>query len=284
MQAIQKLEEAIKFISEDSREFVNVQNILQMYYIEIPGQKHKAMEIFTGIRLKYKNLYPELWSSAMRGCHNYLCDGEALKLLEEAAVTTCNEIEHCYIETTKGFVYIRMGDIKKAMDCFGNSYDNLSIIKRHEASYAANNLAVCYMMEGDYQKAKNILEDALFWNKTNYGKIVIWVHLMLCECFLKNRKSAETYYELLDEYVNLKKPNDSIILRKVYINLAIASKMLGKEISYNNYLTIVERFIKNSSSEWRYGVMTHKINQPEPQNLYYRFSDFDPWFVVYAHD
>ncbi len=284
LQAIQKLEEAVKFVSEDSKEFVNVQNILQMYYIEIPGQKNKAQIIFNSIRRKYKNLYPEIWSSTMRGCHNYLYDDEALKLLEDAAVTTRDEIEYYYIKTTKGFVYIRMGNIEKAIDCFENSYDNLKIIKRHEASYAANDLAVCYMMKKDYPKAKDILEDALFWNKTNYGKIVIWVHLMICECFLKNKKSAEIYFGLLDEYINLKKPNDSIMLRKVYLNLAVASKMLGKDISYNNYMVAAEKFARNSSSEWRYKVMTHKINSPEPQNLYYQFSDFDPWFIVYAHD
>ena len=107
---------------------------------------------------------------------------------------------------------------------------------------------------------------------------------MLCECFLKNKKSAEVYYGLLNEYINLKKPNDSTLLRKVYINLAIASKMLEKEMSYNIYLSSAAEFVKDSSSEWRYSVMTHKIIQPEPKNLYYQFSDFDPWFVVYAHD
>ena len=54
--AVEKLMEAVKCVDEDSREYVSIQNLLQMYYLEIPGKFQIASEIFDKICSKYKDL------------------------------------------------------------------------------------------------------------------------------------------------------------------------------------------------------------------------------------
>ena len=283
--AIEKLQEAKTYVSQNSKEYVKVQNLLQMYYIEVPGKQKCAFEIFNEIRCKFKNLYPDAWASTMRGCHNFLHNNdEALELLDEAINCTDDEIEHAYIETTKGFIYARKGNISTAKCCFENSYEKIKLMKHHESSYAANNLAVCYMIEGNYVMAREILQDALFWNKTNYCKIVLNVHLMLCEAFLKNKNDAEKYLNILQEYIDIAKPKDEVILRKVYLNLAVVSKQIDHEISFQKYIPKASKYVHGTSSEWRFSVIQQSTNGPQPKNLYYGFSLFDPWFLVYAHD
>ena len=45
-------------------------------------------------------------------------------------------------------------------------------------------------------------------------------------------------------------------------------------------------YIKNSSSEWRYNVLTNTVNanKNRPTEKYLQIINFDPWFLIYAHD
>lgn len=284
-EAVDKLNKAKNFVNLQSEEYITVQNLLQMYYMEIPGKFSTALDIFNEIRINCKGLYPEIWASTMRGCHNFLNNNEeALELLNDAQNCTCDILEKQYIETTKGFVYARNGDFKKAKKCFENAFENIKKIKKHESSYVANNLAVCYMIEGKYSKAKEILLDAMFWNKTNYCKIVLNVHLMICECFLNHQSEAEKYLSFLEKYTNLYNPKDSILCRKIYLNIAVVSKWLGNDITFKSYIKKAKKYIENTSSQWRFYAILGQPKEPMPQNTYYSYAKFDPWFIVYAHD
>ena len=284
-EAIEKLKEAITYVVPRSKEYVKVQNLLQMYYMEVPGCEQEALGIFNEIRNEYKALYPEEWASTMRGCHNFLYDeNDALELLAEAVSCTNDTLEHAYIDTTRGFVYARAGNLDEAMACFESSYESIKDMKRHESSYAANNLAICYMMKDNYVKAREILQDALFWNRTNYGKIVLHVHLMICESLLNNKIETERHISILDQYMNTNNPKDEVMIRKVYLNLAVASKQIGENIMFQKYLDKAREYIQNTSSEWRFSVIQQKTRTSPPQNIYYSYSKFDPWFIVYAHD
>lgn len=283
--AILKLIEASKYASDSSAEYVNVQNILQMLYFEVPGKYEEALNIFYHIRDNYKTSQPNAWASTMRGCQNFIKDNrEALDLLEEAQTCTDDELERAYIDTTKGFVYVRMGAIDEAKDCFQKSFTEIKKMKIHETSYAINNLAVCHMMDGDYPLARDLFLEGLFWNKTNYGKVVLYVHLMLCEAFLGNILEAEKYFDFLVDYIDNPKIQDPIILRKVLLNLAVACKELGKKIQYEAYIEKAKKYISDTSSEWRYFAIQGNAKTPTPANKYFNFCKFDPWFLVYAHD
>lgn len=266
-------------------ERLHVKNVLQMLYIELPEKRENALSIFENIRDNYKTSQPDAWASTMRGCHNFIKDNvAALNLLEEAFGCTKDELERAYIGTTMGFVHARSGDLNEAKKCFEKAYKVIKEIKRHDSSYAANNLAICYMIENKYLEAKEILLDALFWNKTNYGKVVLNIHLMLCETFLKNNLEAEKYYNFLVTYINNRNVNDSIMLRKIYLNLAIASKELGLLTQSKVYIDKAKNYVNNTSSEWRYRTFLGIAGESAPQNVYYGYTKFDPWFLVYAHD
>lgn len=284
-EAVDKLNQAVKYVNLQSREYITTQNLLQMYYCEIPDKCSKALDIFNEIRKNYKELYPDIWASTMRGCHNFLNNKEeALNLLEEALNCTTDELEKQYIETTKGFVYVRSGDLQNAKQCFEMAYEKIKKIKKHESSYVANNLAICYMMEGNYSKAKEILLDAIFWNKTNYCKVVLSVHLMVCECFLNNSSDAEKYLSFLENYTNSNNPKDYVMCRKIYLNIAVVSKQLDNKITYERSINRAEKYIKNTPSQWRFYAIQGHPKEPVPQNIYYSYAKFDPWFIVYAHD
>lgn len=283
--AIFKLKESTCYVSADSEEYVNAQNLLQMLYFELPGNYENAYNIFNNIRNNYKEIQPKAWASTMRGCQNFIRDKNAtLNLLAEARKSTDDELEHAYIDTTIGFVYARSGELDEAKKIFKKAYIAVKNMKSHESSYAANDLAICYMIENKYTEAKELLLDGLFWNKTNYGKIVLYVHLMICEIFLGNNLEAEKYFEFLEDFIDSTKVKDEIIHRKVLLNLAIASKELGRLIQFDIYIKRVEKFVFNTSSEWRYLVIQEMAVAPEPKNIYFRYSKFDPWFLVYAHD
>ena len=283
--AISKLTESANYIPNTSEEYVNVQNLLQMLYFELPGNYDNALAIFKNIQDNYKTTQPKAWASTMRGCQNFIREKEtALKLLSDACECTDDKLEHAYIDTTRGFVYARAGDLDNAKHYFDKAYMAIKNMKRHESSYAANNLAVCYMIENKNAEAKELLLEGLFWNRTNYGKIVLYVHLMICDIFLGNKLEAEKYYAFLADIIDNNPPQDEIILRKVLINLAIASSELSKPMQFDLYIKKAEKYVSNTSSEWRYYVIRKRANVNEPKNIYYSYSKFDPWFLVYAHD
>lgn len=107
---------------------------------------------------------------------------------------------------------------------------------------------------------------------------------MMCNIFLKNDMLAKESMDYLVKYLDTIYISDHIILRKVYMNLAIAFMYQGHSFERNKYMQKAKHYVINTSSEFRYNkindILTNEIND----NIYYSYSKFDPWFVVYAHD
>lgn len=279
------LEKALEQVTIDSEEYVQTLNILHMYYFEIPKKVGLSFEIFQTIRNKYRELHPRLWANTMRGCHNFLKPKEALSVLQEADSIVEDDLEKAYIKTTIGFILVQQDNINEAQKQFENACRIIKPLKIHEYSYAANNLAICYMLNGEYQKSKEILIEALFWNRTEYGKIVIQTHLMMCTAHLKQFQETEEYYSFLVSYMENNRPQDPILNRKVYMNLAIASKYLDLPIQTEAFYNKASTFIKDTTSEWRYySLLKKKCPVARPTIKSHLIEDFEPWFLVYAHD
>lgn len=284
--AIINLEKALSETKEGSKTYVHALNILHMYYLEIPEKIDTAKEIFNKIRYNYKEIYPVIWANTMRGCQNFLSNEEALEVLENAKLNLTSELENAFLLTTKGFVLIKSNENVKAKLCFRTSSETIKRLKIHEYSYAANNLAVCYMMEKNYTEAKEILLEALLWNRTDYGEIVLKVHLMICCLYLNNQSETMDYFKYLDAYM-AKCPVDPIINRKVHMNLAIVCDRLKNDIEKKVHISKASNYIKGSTSEWRYNMLVDPskiMEQNRPTCLYQQVTDFDPWFLIYAHD
>ncbi len=241
------LERALSETPENSKEYAQTLNVLHMYYFEIPERKTHSKDIFKKIQENYKKSYPEIWANTMRGCHNFLEEEEALTVLKEAENMLDNELEKAFIMTTEGFIYIKLNNLDKAKEQFEKSCDIIKELKIHEYSYAANDLAICYMLDEKYLAAREILLQALFWNRTDYGNVVIQIHLMMCEIYLKQYKEANKYFEYLQRYMEIHCPTDDILNRKVYINLAIACRYLDKPLIKEIFLEKVHPYIHNTS-------------------------------------
>lgn len=281
------LEKALLEVPVDSIEYVQTLNVLHMYYFEMPEKMEESMQIFLKIKNKYEKIYPLIWANTMRGCHNFLENEEALQILEQAEKLLEDELQKAFIKTTKGFIYIKDNKNELAKTEFEIACKTIKRLKIHEYSYAANNLAICLMLNKKYQQAKDILLEALFWNRTDYGNLVIQNHLMICSLYLGQENEAIEYYNYLQSYMNERIPQDPIMNRKIYLNLAIASKKMNMSIDGNNFLSKAEKYIKNTTSEWRYYMLmrqTDKCPIPRPTAKYQLIEDFEPWFLVYAHD
>lgn len=284
--AVDMLKAALTVVTKDSEKYVLTLNVLHMYYFEIADKIEQSRIIFEYIQKNFKKKFPEIWANTIRGCHNFLNNQEALKSLREAEEILSNELEKAFIKTTIGFVQIKCDEFDLAQQYFQDAYEVIRNIKIHESSYAANNIALCHMIKNDYLRAKEILTEALLWNRTDYANLVIQNNLMMCFIYLKQYAEAEDCYEYIKKYVE-KQNSDPIINRKAYLNLAIASKLLGKHLAYNEYITKVKPFVLNTSSEWRYywliGESEKHINK-RPSCKYNVVTSFEPWFLIYAHD
>ena len=285
-EAIKMLEAALKQVEKDSLLYVHTLNVLHMYYVEIPGKHEQAKKIFSQIQTSYEDVYPRVWANTMRGCQNFLDSNTCLEILDRAESKLDDEIEKAYIQTTRGFVLMKLAKINQAKECFKQASQIIKRLKIHEFSYAANNLAVCYMLQKDYKMANEILLQALLWNKTNYGNIVLCTHLMICSLYLSSDDETLYYFDILKNYIENHKIVDSVMNRKIYINLAIVCQKNGEQILANSYLNKAKPYVKNTSSEWRYHMLANDINPylERPSSQFLRDMDFEPWFLIYAHD
>jgi len=285
--AVDYMQKALKETVEDSKEYVQTLNVLHMYCFEIPEKSEQANNIFKKIQTTYKNLYPVEWANTMRGCQNFLDNQTSLEILQEADNILTDELEKAYLKTTKGFVLIKSNQLEAGEKQFREAGKVIKRLKPHEYSYAANNLAICYMIRNNFQTAKEILLEALFWNRTHYGELVLNTHLMMCYLYLSDVSESKRYYEFLESYMEKNHVIDPIINRKIYMNIAILHSKLGNHIMKKAYYEKAKPFVLNSSSEWRYYVLTEQIGEvqiPSPTVQYQKITHFEPWFLIYAHD
>lgn len=284
--AVKLLEEALNLVQEDSREYVQTLNMLHMYYYEVRGKGALSKKFFDKIRKDYKEKFPDIWANTMRGCHNFLSYSEGLELLKDAENILEDDLEIAYLQTTKGFLYVTNNRFGDAKNIFLQAYKTIKMLRIHEYSYAANNYAVCCMLDSHYLEAEDVLQEALMWNKTEYGKIVLWVHLMICYVYLHQDQEAEKYYNYLSDYMERTSNADGIMKRKVYINLAVVARHFKWTEQSQKFFDKCERIVKDTTSEWRYNVLTGRKNCSEesPESKCFKTLLFDPWFLVYAHD
>ena len=83
----------------------------------------------------------------MRGAHNYLDSKEALSVLMEAGQLLYDSLESAYLKSTKGVLYVQMDNLEMAIKQFEDAYNSIRVLKKHEISYVAIDLAVCFLMQ-----------------------------------------------------------------------------------------------------------------------------------------
>lgn len=283
--AVQILENILDEFPEDTQEYLRILNLLHMYYLEIPGKENEAKDIFEKIYQNYQELFPEIWANTMRGCQNFKKGKEALGILNKAENILTDELEKAFLENTRGFILVKSNLLSEGEKCFQKAADSITQLKKHEYAYAANNLAVCRMLNADFHTARNILLEAQFWNRTVYGELVIQTHLMVCSEYLGYSDDMQFYYETLKKYLEETHPSDPTINRKILINLAVMDYRNGNYIMSEAYTRRAKPYVMNTSTEWLYRTLTCESTDCPPQSDYiYHTRKFEPWFLIYAHD
>lgn len=245
-----------KYILPQSEEEILVKHMLQLILVEVVGRKDEAKEIFYSIS-KHLDKYPEnsqALATLLKNCSNYYTGKQALSLLKKALeISEKNNdlVEIAFIKNNMGYEQFKLNNYEKCRTLYKESINILQQTKIHESAYPLSNLAVCHMINQEYDEAIALINRAFFWNCSNYLEYVLNTHLMLCyEQIGKNNESYKIAKCLLDK-LESGKINDPVILRKVYLNLAINFDKLqiesyAKECAEKAYV-----FSTNTSSEYR---------------------------------
>ena len=284
-----------KYILPQSEEEILVKHMLQLILVEVVGRKDEAKEIFYSIS-KHLDKYPEnsqALATLLKNCSNYYTGKQALSLLKKALeISEKNNdlVEIAFIKNNMGYEQFKLNNYEKCRTLYKESINILQQTKIHESAYPLSNLAVCHMINQEYDEAIALINRAFFWNCSNYLEYVLNTHLMLCyEQIGKNNESYKIAKCLLDK-LESGKINDPVILRKVYLNLAINFDKLqiesyAKECAEKAYV-----FSTNTSSEYRAAKIYEKYGgRPTKdlstlQNQYCTRYYFDHWLTIFSHD
>lgn len=269
-------------------------NMQQLVLMEIFGERNEAKSIFDfACELIEKNNHYTLMSChLLRNCMNFYKHDDAKWYYDTAtniAVSYNSNVDIAFVLNNKSFVDLKNGNIENAYEGFKRSKEILDTTKIHETSYPLVNMALCKLFEKQYDRAKELLLEALIWNHSPYINYVIKIHLANCYYHLDDRIayeriSNELYSVLLDENII-----DGTIIRKISINLAILFINDNDIEKATKCLDFAKIYIEGTSSEYRYNricAFIHNDKYPDtcPYCDYYSNTNFEPWGVTLSHD
>lgn len=286
---------ASNYVTDKSEEEILVKHMRQLVLVEIPERKQEAQDIFFSIseHLENYNQNSRAIGILLKNCSNYYSGEAALTLLNKAlTISEINNdlVEKAFIKNNMGYEFFKLNNYDKCKKLYKESQDILNQTKIHESAYPLSNLSVCYMLEQKYDEAINLIKLADFWNCSSYLDFVLKTHLMLCyEQTGEKENSFKLANELLGKVEN-GNINDPVILRKVYLNLAInfdrlESPQLSKLCIEKAYNLCID-----SSSEYRASKLYKKYcgipirDLSKLKDQYCTKCYFDHWLTIFSHD
>lgn len=285
---------AQNYVASKSEEEILIKHMLQLVLVEVVEKRHMAKEIFCSIseHLDEYDDNSKALGILLKNCSNYYSGNAALKLLKKANDISQNNndiVEQAFIKNNMGYEYFKLHDYDKCEHLYQESIAILSQTKIHESAYPLGNLAVCYMIKHKYEEALKLIKRASFWNCSNYLKLVLDTHLMLCYEQTGEREDSFKIAERLYNIVDGGEIKDYVILRKIYLNLAINYDKLQLE----KYAQICSQkaypYCVGTSSEYRAAKIYNKYNNkikeyPSLDEEYCKKSYFDHWLTIFSHD
>lgn len=286
---------AQKYVLPKSDEEILVKHILQLIIVEVIGRKQEAKNIFYSVSEhleKYRNNSRAL-GILLKNCSNYYSGQKALHLLEIALrISKENNdlVETAFIINNMGYEYFKLNDFETCQKLYKESIEVLSQTKVHESAYPLSNLAVCYMINNEYDEAITLINRALFWNCSTYLEFVLNTHLMLCLEQIGETDESFKIAEKLFDKLNTGQVSDPVILRKVYLNLAINYDKLQLETYAKKCAQIAYGYCVDTSSEYRASKIYAKYFDQPGKDLtmqndqYCTKCYFDHWLTIFSHD
>lgn len=286
---------AQKYVVPKSEEDILTKHMLQLVLVEVKEKKSAAKKIFCSVA-EHLNEYDENSKALgilLKNCSNYYSGTAALHLLEKALdISRVNNdlVEEAFIENNMGYEYFKLGDYDRCKSLYQNAIEILSQTKIHESAYPLSNLAVCFMLEHKYDEAINLIRRAHFWRCSPYLKYVLDTHLMLCYEQIGETEASIKIAEQLYTTMESGKINDPVILRKVYLNLAINYDKLHWEKQAKKCAQQAYTYSTGTSSEYRATNIYNKYSDKKiqgyavSQTQYCKGSYFDHWLTIFSHD
>lgn len=286
---------AKKYVLPKTDDDILIKHMLQLILVEVAGRKHEAKEIFCSVseHLEDYRDNSKALGILLKNCSNYYSGEKALNLLETAlriSVENNDLVEIAFIKNNMGYEYFKLNDYETCKKLYKESINILSQTKIHESAYPLSNLAICHMINREYTEAITLINRALFWNCSTYLEIVLNTHLMLCLEQIGEKDESFQIAEKLFEKLNNDKITDPVILRKVYLNLAINYDKLQLEQYAKNCAKKAYDFCIDSSSEYRASKIYAKYcGQPRKDlstlnDQYCTKYYFDHWLTIFSHD
>jgi len=260
----------------------------------------KAKRLFREIVQKFDPEDDSFWMERIyRTAMDYYRGNRSRKYLQQAKKVSAelsNDEELAKSTHNLGFEHFRCGEYQDAMDCFQNSKRILENIKPHEMSYCLNNIAVVHMVKREYGQALEILEEASFWNRSDYARVTIMGNQMICHHYESNTEKARQLEGELTRFLESEPLIDDKIYKKIYTNLAIihmnqqndedneqARKLLKQCLPY------LKRETPHSSA--RVKKLLHMLGDEDGQDIhlkhysgYYYDLPFEPWVLTFGNE
>ena len=286
---------AYNYVIPKSEEEILIKHMLQLVLVEIVGRKQEAKEIFCSIseHLEDYNTNSRAIGILLKNCSNYYSGEAALSILNKALfISEINNdlVEKAFIKNNMGYEFFKLDNYEECKRLYNESINILNQTKIHESAYPLSNLAICYMIEQKYNEAINLINRAIFWNCSSYLDFVLKTHLMLCyEQIGEKERSFKIANELLNK-IEIGNINDPVVLRKVYLNLAINFDRLEYPQLAKNCAKKAYNFCIDSSSEYRASKIYAKYWETPVKDLsglknqYCTKCYFDHWITIFSHD
>lgn len=269
-------------------------NMQQLVLVEIFGRKEEAKRIFdSACRLvKKNNHYSLITCHLLRNCMNFYKHDDSEWYYDTAikiAESFNSNIDIAFVLNNKSFVDLKNGKTKNLYEHFKKSKEILETTKIHETSYPLVNMALCNLFEENYECAKELLLEALIWNRSPYLNYVIKTHLANCYFHLEEREDYERVSEGLYSILFEGNIIDGTIIRKISINLAILFIKNNEIEKAGKCLEYAKSYVKGTSSEYRFNRIYASLHNQTfydtcPYCDYYANVNFEPWGVTLSHD
>lgn len=216
-----------------------------------------------------------------------------LKMAQMLSRSLSDDEEWAKATHNLGFEHFRCGEYQEAMDCFQDSRHVLENIKPHETSYCLNNIAVIHMVEKEYEQALELLEEASFWNRSDYAVATIKGNKMLCYHYTRQPEEERQLREELLRFLKENPFTDDKIYKKIYTNLAIVDIYRGEMEQAVILLKQCLPYLKTETphSSARVKKLLYKLGNEAGQDVYLRDYDdyyyslpFEPWVLTFGNE
>jgi Tfp pilus assembly protein PilF len=283
-------EQLLNALSMEERVFLNSSNERQRAFIAYEKIKQDFKD-----DADVKDLYGSCLKTAIEFYRGESAEEDLAKAYDIAKDNE-DQYELGAIYTNKGFDLFWQGQIDDAIFHFQKAYDALINIAEYEISYPLNNIANCYIVEGDYDSAMHYLKAALYWNQSSYVNITL--KILLAYCLAVTDKNFDIDKNSNSSYIlnNIDSPAFSDISIKIKANYLIGCiyDITGNPINAKVYKGKAYKYAREHNQKylpyiWMQGYSEEialDMQKRLPSDKFCSFykKPFDPWLVTLSHD